>query len=105
MPMSKDAKIALSQETNAEEVVLQLYDLGVQSCKNGDKETASRVLRELISALDFSYPELANSFYQLYVFVLKMVAEDKFESALEILNEMRDIWDKLVLTPQGPGEI
>ena len=84
----------------AEQVVMRLYEIGVQSCEERDKEKATRVVKELIGALDFNYPEVANTFYQLYLYVVKMLEEDNYRSASEILIEIRDTWDQLVLAPQ-----
>jgi len=101
MSISRNSGEKLSERTTpAEQVVMQLYELGVRSCELRDKEKTIRVVKELIAALDFNYPEVANTFYQLYLFVLKMLEEEDYGSALGVLTEIRDTWDQLVLTPR-----
>lgn len=85
---------------NPESVILQLYDLGIESCNNKEVDKATKVLTELINALNFEYSEMATSFCKLYQYVLGMVRVENFEQALYILIELRDAWKQALISKE-----
>ncbi|MEX0747326.1 MAG: flagellar export chaperone FliS, partial [Rhodothermales bacterium] len=53
------------------QLVLKLYDLGIQSCHQGNRVKLRAVLAELVGSLNFEEGgELANRLYSLYEFCL-----------------------------------
>ncbi len=75
-----------------EKLILMLYDFGVKSCRNRDREAAAKTLTELIAALNFDYREMAVPLFELYRFALDQVHQHQFEQPLFILSELREAW-------------
>jgi flagellin-specific chaperone FliS len=69
-----------------------MYDLGLKSCRAKDRNKASKVLVELISALNFDYQDVATRFFQLYQYALDRVHNGKFDEAGAIFQGLRDGW-------------
>ncbi len=74
------------------ELVIKTLDVGVVACGRKDRAKASRVVVELIGALNFEYKEVSASFYRLYDYCLRCIRAGDYESAAHILKELRDSW-------------
>ncbi|MFQ5676387.1 MAG: flagellar export chaperone FliS [bacterium] len=93
----------LIQQVNTaspEKIISLLYDLGIKSCRAKDRQKASKVLVELISALNFDYGEIPLMYFNLYRFALDNVHKDNFEDALMIFEGLSDIWQSAILNSQ-----
>ena len=75
-----------------EKVILKMYDLFIVSCKKEDTTKMSRVLIELMGALDFEYEETASRLYKLYEYCQRCVFQRKFDEAMYIIKELRGSW-------------
>jgi flagellin-specific chaperone FliS len=75
-----------------EKIILKMYDLFIISCKKKDNAKMSRVLVELMGALDFEYEETATRLYRLYEYCQRCVFQRKYDEALHIISELRDSW-------------
>ena len=84
-----------------EKLILLLYDLGIKSCKAGDRGKASRVFVELISSLNFDYREIALQFFDLYRYAQDRACHGKFDEALMVLEGLREVWASAVMGQQG----
>nr|BCX01160.1 MAG: hypothetical protein KatS3mg041_1206 [Bacteroidota bacterium] len=80
-----------------EELVLTLYDLGLQACARRDRDRLRLVLRELINSLNFDYEEVARTFFELYMYCLHQTHNGHFEAVREVLAELRQQWKNHVL--------
>ncbi len=95
-----DANV-LNQKNNLavltpEELILKLYDVGIESCKNRDSEKVLKVLHELIASLDFNYYETANTFHNVYKHAILILNRGDFPEIEKTLTELRDAWDSFV---------
>lgn len=95
----KDGKVPsyIEQEVfswSKEKLILKMYDLFIVSCKRKDVQKMSRVLIELMGALNFEYEETATRLYRLYEYCQRQIFQKNFEEALYIIQELRDAWGK-----------
>lgn len=81
-------------------LIEKLYNMGIRGCMDEDSVKVSRVLTELISALDFSFKEIALGLYKLYEYCLRKVKAQKFQEVSKILKELAASW-KTALTNMG----
>lgn len=77
-----------------EKIILKMYDLFLVSLKRGDTSRASRVLIELMGALDFKYEEIATRLYRLYEYCQRCIFQKKNDEAANIIKELRDTWSE-----------
>lgn len=84
------------------QLVLKLYDLGIQSCHQGNRVKLRAVLAELVGSLNFEEGgELANRLYSLYEFCLNESISGDIQVVQEILAGLRDVWKQGVLAKQA----
>lgn len=93
----KEGKVPsyLEQEVlswSKEKIILKMYDLFIVSCKKKDVTKMSRVLIELMGALNFDYEETATRLYRLYEYCQRQIFQKNFDEALYIIKELRDAW-------------
>lgn len=85
--------------SSPEQLVLKLYDFGVQACLRGDRAKLRMVLVELVSSLNFEKGgELASRLYTLYEYCLTESAAGDLTVVGDILEGLRDAWREGVLT-------
>lgn len=77
-----------------EKIILKMYDLFIVSCKRRDTQKMSRVLIELMGALNFEYEEISTRLYRLYEYCQRCVFQKKYDEALHIIQELRDTWSQ-----------
>lgn len=77
-----------------EKIILKMYDLFLVSLKRNDVAKMSRVLIELMAALNFDYEDTATRLYRLYEYVQRCIFQRKFEEAQHIITELRISWAK-----------
>lgn len=75
-----------------EKIILKMYDLFIVSCKRKDIQKMSRVLIELMGALNFDYAETATRLYRLYEYCQRCIFQKKYDEALHIISELREAW-------------
>lgn len=95
----KDGKAPsyLEQEVlswSKEKLILKMYDLFLVSGKRSDLTKMSKVLIELMGALNFDYEETATRLYRLYEYCQRLIFQKRFEEAMHIIKELRDAWAK-----------
>lgn len=74
------------------QVIARVYDVAILAIKKNDKDLARRAINELISALNFDYPEVSLGLFKLYDYCKTMLREGKNEEALNVLQELRSAW-------------
>ncbi len=95
-----DTKIPgyLEQEVllwSPEKITLKTYELFLLSAKKDDKRRMTKVLIELISALNYEHGgELAHRLHRLYEYCQRCVNLNKIDEAVAIISELRDSWEK-----------
>lgn len=75
-----------------EKLILKMYDLFIVSAKRNDVTKMSRVLIELMGALNFDYEETATRLYRLYEYCQRCIFQKKIDEALHIITELRNTW-------------
>ena len=84
------------------QLVLKLYDLGIQSCHQDNRVKLRAVLAELVGSLNFEEGgELANRLYALYEFCINESISGDIQVVQEILAGLRDVWKQGVLAKQA----
>ncbi len=77
-----------------EKIILKMYDLFLVSNKRGDIQKMSRVLIELMGALNFEYEETSTRLYRLYEYCQRCIFQRKLDEAAYIIQELRGSWAK-----------
>ena len=77
-----------------EKIILKMYDLFLVSCKRQDVTKMSKVLIELMGALNFEYEETATRLYRLYEYCQRCIFQKKFDDAYNIISELRSSWSQ-----------
>lgn len=77
-----------------EKIILKMYDLFIIANKKGDVNKMSRVLVELMGALNFEYEETATRLYRLYEYCQRAIFQKRYDEALRIIQELRETWAK-----------
>lgn len=77
-----------------EKIILKMYDLFIVSCKRQDTNKMSKVLIELMGALNFEYEETSTRLYRLYEYCQRLIFRKKYDEALAIIQELRQAWAK-----------
>ncbi len=96
----------LLQQVNSaspEKLISLLYDIGSKSCRAKDRQKASKVLVELIAALNFEHKEIAIGFFDLYRYAMDEVSKGGFENALNVFEELNDVWKSAVMRNSSIG--
>jgi hypothetical protein len=93
----KDGKVPtyIEQEVyswSKEKIILKMYDLFIVSCRRKDIQKMSRVLIELMGALNFEYEEIATRLYRLYEYCQRLIFQKRYDDALFIIKELREAW-------------
>ncbi len=77
-----------------EKLILKMYDLFIISIKRNDISKGSKVLIELMSALNFEYEEVSTRLYRLYEYCQRCIFQRKIDEALFIITELRNTWSQ-----------
>ncbi len=81
-----------------EQLIAKLYDLGIGACHRQDRSKLRAVLKELIASLNFEKGgEIAQGLYNIYEFCLRESVTGDLEIVIELLSELRDVWNQAVL--------
>ncbi len=87
-----ESPICALRNLSTSERLLGLYAYGIEGCTQQNRAQVTAALEELISILDFSYGEIAEGFYRLYVFCLRKTRERQFDQVAWILRDLHDTW-------------
>ena len=77
-----------------EKLILKMYDLFIVSVKRNDISKGSKVLIELMSALNFDYEDVSTRLYRLYEYCQRCIFQKKLQEAIFIITELRNTWAK-----------
>ncbi len=87
-----------------EEVILRLYEIGIEACWHRDSARVGQVLHELIAALNFEYHEMATAYYNMYEYALRVLDQKKFDEIRDILTELHDAWEQVIPAMDGASQ-
>jgi flagellin-specific chaperone FliS len=73
-------------------LVVMAYDLAIRACDQKDFETGYKAVVALRNSLDISYPEFVAGLLNLYQWVIDSMRTKDFDSAKNVLVELRDAW-------------
>ena len=82
------------QDLRPADILLGLYQYGIEGCLEGNARQVSAVLVELIGALNFDYEEISNGLFRIYDYCLRLVKAGKLGDVAGILEELRDAWSE-----------
>lgn len=88
-----------------EKLILMMYDLGLKSCRGGDRHRAAKVLVELIAALNFDYRDIAIPLFDLYQYALAEVHKENFEKAIPIFEGLKEAWGTAMVGSKNQAEV
>ena len=77
-----------------EKLILKMYELFIVSAKRGDVPKMTKVLIELMGALNFEYEETATRLYRLYEYCQRCIFQKKIDEALYVITELRNTWSE-----------
>lgn len=87
-----------------EELILDLYNLGIEACDKKDEGKVRKIINGLIDALDFDYKEIATSFHNLYQYALNLLETRQFDEIRNLLSELRDTWKQVIPATDGTSQ-
>ncbi len=84
------------------QLVLKLYDLGIQCCRKEDRSKLRAVLAELLGSLNFEEGgEIASRLCSLYEYCLNESVDGDLALIEDMLSGLRDAWKQGVVTSQA----
>lgn len=84
--------------SSPEQLILKLYDLGIQCCLQGDRSKLRAVLAELVGSLNFENGgDIAERLYSLYEYCIGQSVDGDLEVIRDVLSGLRDAWKQGVV--------
>ena len=85
--------------SSPEQLVLKLYDLGIQCCLQGNRSKLRAVLAELVGSLNFEGGgEIAERLYSLYDYCITESVDGDLEIVRDVLSGLREAWKEGVVS-------
>jgi flagellar protein FliS len=79
-----------------QDLLLAVYDFGINACAVGDGNRAKAALVELVNSLNFDYHEVATGLLRVYNYCLELVGQGRFDEVEGILSELRATWAQAI---------
>lgn len=99
-PMRQYQEQAIASSSPAQ-LVLKLYDLGIQCCLREDRPRLRAVLAELVGSLNFEEGgDIADRLYALYEYCLNESVHGDLTIVKDVLDGLREAWKQGVVTSQ-----
>lgn len=73
-------------------LLIKVYDFTILNCKKKNMEKAGKGLVELISTLNFDYPDVSLGLFRLYQYCQDKIREEKYDEVISILEGLRNAW-------------
>ena len=89
-PATIEGEIAELRLLSSPVRLLGLYQLGLDGCARHESSSVTLVLHELISSLDYEFPDVADGFRRVYQYCVEQVMEDEVQSVAFIFQDLRD---------------
>ena len=84
------------------QLVLKMYDLGLQCCRQNDRSRLRLVLAELIGCLNFEQGgEIAERLLALYDFCINESVSGDLDVVEKVLSDLREAWKTSVVARQA----
>lgn len=85
--------------SSPEQLILKLYDLGIQCCLQGNRSKLRAVLAELVGSLNFEDGgELAERLYSLYDYCITESVSGDLEIVRDVISGLREAWKQGVVS-------
>ncbi len=78
------------------QLLLITYDFILKKLRAEDAIAAKRGVVELMGALNMKYLDAAGPLFRLYEYCLDIIRVNKYEEALEIFDELRVAWKRVI---------
>lgn len=88
--------------SSPEQLVLKLYDLGIQCSLQGNRSKLRAVLAELVGSLNFeSGGDIAERLYSLYEYCITESVEGDLAIVRDVLSGLREAWKQGVVAREA----
>ncbi len=77
-----------------EELINYIYDAGATACAQKDSVKARNAVNLLIQSLNFDYEETANTFLNVYRYLMHLINQKQFDEARKQFLEIKKTWAK-----------
>ena len=77
-----------------DELVSIIYEAAIRACAQENHTKALESVQQLINALNFDEKEIASTFYKVYSGVLEHLYKRDYDTAREILTDLRKTWSQ-----------
>ncbi|MHB2147733.1 flagellar export chaperone FliS [Calditrichota bacterium LG25] len=77
-----------------EELVAYIYDAAITACAQKDSVKARNALNALVQSLNFDYKETANTFMNVYRYLMHLINNKKFDEAKATFSDLKKTWAK-----------
>ncbi len=75
-----------------EELISYIYDAAITACAQKDSVKARNALNALIQSLNFDYKETANTFLNVYRYLMNLINQKKFDEARVMFSDLKKTW-------------
>ncbi len=75
-----------------EELISYIYDAAITACAQKDSVKARTAINALIQSLNFDYEETANTFVNVYRYLLNLINQKKFDEARAMFTDIKRTW-------------
>ncbi len=77
-----------------EELISYIYEAAIRACIQEDHTRALEAVQQLINALNFDAGDISSTFYQVYSGILDHLYKRDYDTAKEILIDLRKTWSE-----------
>lgn len=77
-----------------EELIKYIYDFAITACAQNDSVKARNALNALIQSLNFDYKETANTFLNVYRYLMHLINNKRFDEARRMFSDLKKAWVK-----------
>lgn len=77
-----------------DELISYIYEAAIKACAQNDHRRALEAVQQLINALNFDAGDISTTFYKVYNSVLNHIYERDYDTARDILMDLRKTWSK-----------
>ncbi|MEX0723670.1 MAG: flagellar protein FliS [Gracilimonas sp.] len=86
------------KEASPLQLIVKIYDLAIQASYREDQKKVRELLSTLIKGLNFDH-EPASQLFEIYRYCQELARKGNFEEFREIIEPIRDTWEKAANSP------
>ncbi|HHE54681.1 MAG TPA: flagellar protein FliS [Caldithrix abyssi] len=93
-PVQNPYLVQKVMSASKEELISYIYDAAITACAQKDSVKARTAVNALIQSLNFDYKETANTFLNVYRYLMNLIDQKKFDEARAMFSELKKTWGK-----------